>query len=224
MTEGTEPPIRVLLVDDHKIIRDGLRALMTRQNHLEVAGEADDGKKAVEMAIQLQPDVVILDLSLPRLNGIEAAEQIKQEAPGVKIIALSMHSDRRFIVGVLRAGAAGYLMKGCSFEDLDAAIRAVAKGWKYLSPEVTSIVVEDYLRQISYYSHSNTDVNLTRREREVLQLVAAGRSTRKIAECLGVSIKTVESHRQNIMDKTCARSVAELTKLAIRMNLAVLDA
>lgn len=101
MTEGTEPPIRVLLVDDHKIIRDGLRALMTRQNHLEVAGEADDGKKAVEMAIQLQPDVVILDLSLPRLNGIEAAEQIKQEAPGVKIIALSMHSDRRFIVGVL---------------------------------------------------------------------------------------------------------------------------
>lgn len=224
MSERAEPPIRVLLVDDHKIIRDGLRALITRQSHLEVAGEADDGKKAVEMAAQLHPDVVIMDLSLPKLNGIDATAQILQEAPGVKIIALSMHSDRRFIVGVLQAGASGYLMKDCSFEELEASIRAVAKGLKYLSPEVTSIVVEDYIRQISYYSQSNTDINLTRREREVLQLVAAGRSTRKIAESLGISVKTVESHRQNIMDKTRARSVAELTKLAIRMNLAVLDA
>ncbi|MCE5272742.1 response regulator transcription factor [bacterium] len=217
-------PIRVLLVDDHKIVRDGLRALIEKLAHLQVAGEADDGKKAVEMAVQLHPDVVVMDLTLPRLNGIEATSQILKEVPGVKVVALSMHSDRRSIVGMLQAGAAGYLMKDCSFDELDLALRSVVAGGKYLCSMVTVTVVEDYLRQLSFYGCTCAESGLTRREREVLQLIAAGRSTRQTAESLRISIKTVESHRQNIMDKTGIHSVAELTKLAIRMNLAALDA
>ncbi len=216
-------PIRVLLVDDHKIMRDGLRALIDRQAHLKVAGEADDGKRAVEMAVQLHPDVVVMDLTLPRLNGIEATSQILRELPGAKVVALSMHSDRRSIVGMLQAGASGYLMKDCSFDELELAIRSVVTGGKYLCSQVTGIVVEDYLRQLSFYSCTSSEAGLTRREREVLQLIAAGKSTRQTAETMRISVKTVESHRQNIMDKTGVHSVAELTKLAIRMNLAALD-
>ena len=216
--------IRILLVDDHKIIRDGLRALIGKHPEFELAGEADNGTLAVEMAGELKPDVVIMDLSLPKLNGIEATQRICRDFPEIRVIALSMHSDKRFIVGMLNAGARAYLMKECSFEELHCAIRAVIDGNKFLSPEITSTVIDDYLRQISFYSDPYARCDLTARESEVLKHIAEGCSTRQVADLLEISVKTVESHRQNIMDKLEARSVAELTKYAIRLGLTTLNA
>jgi DNA-binding NarL/FixJ family response regulator len=213
---------KILLVDDHKIIREGLRSLLEDQLGLEVVGEAENGRKAVQLSRDLGPDVVVMDISMPDMNGIEATRQIVTDLPGVKVIALSMHSDRRFVTGVLGAGASGYLLKDCAFEELADAIRTVLAGEVYLSSGITGIVVRDYLNQLSSTETSTPDA-LTAREREVLQLLAEGLATKQIAASLHVSVKTVETHRRQIMERLNIYSVAELTKYAIREGLTSLE-
>jgi len=214
--------IRVLLADDHKIVRDGLRTLVEKQTDMEVVGEAENGREAINLTSKMIPDVVIMDITMPNLNGMEATRQITREIPGVKVIALSMHSDRRFVSGMLKAGASGYLLKDCAFEELIRAIHSVVSDQTYLSPEITGVVVEDYLSESSTTEPSTSSV-LTPREREVLQLLAEGKSTKQIAESLGLSIKTIETHRRQIMNKLNIHSIAELTKYALREGLTSLE-
>ena len=210
--------IKVLLVDDHQIMLQGLRALLEKQPDMDVVAEAGEGRTALRLARDLAPDVVILDVAMPDLNGIETARMIIAERPDVKVIALSMHSDRRFVVEMLKAGASGYLLKDCALEDLVRAIRVVIANQTYLSPEVAGTVVEDYVRKSSLSDTSAFSV-LTAREREVLQLLAEGMSTKQIASCLNVSAKTVETHRQHIMEKLDTHSIADLIKYAVREGL-----
>ena len=212
----------ILLVDDHAIIRQGLCSLLEKQPDIEVIAGADNGRKALELVRKLIPDIVIMDVTMPGLNGIEATRQIYSQLPQVKVIALSIHTNRRFISDMLRAGAAGYILKECLFDELVQAIQAVAAGDTYLSPRITGVVVEDYINRLS------TDVDsplslLTSREREVLQLVAEGKSTKQIALKLHVSNKTIEANRRQIMDKLGLHSIAELTKYAIREGLTTLE-
>ena len=210
--------IKVLIADDHQIMREGLRALLEKEFDIQVLGEADDGRMILRMARELEPDVIIMDVAMPDLNGIEATRQIVGELPGVKIIALSMHDDRRFVLNMLKAGAAGYMLKDCAFKDLAKAIRVVMSHKTFLSPEVADIVVQDYL-STNQPAESSAFNLLSPREREVLQLLAEGKTSALIGESLHISIKTVETHRQQIMVKLKIRSVAELTKYAIREGL-----
>jgi DNA-binding NarL/FixJ family response regulator len=215
-------PTRVLLADDHRIIREGLRSLLQKQSDMEVVEEAQDGITAVRLTEKLHPDIVIMDIGMPDLNGIEAARQIIARVKGVKVIALSMHSDKRFVLEMLKAGASGYLLKDCAFEELINAIRTVSAGQIYLSHRVTGVVVDEYLHNRP--TRDGTAYNLlSAREREVLQLLAEGNSTKSIASSLNVSIKTVETHRQQIMEKLNLHSVAELTKYAVKEGLTSLD-
>jgi DNA-binding NarL/FixJ family response regulator len=214
--------IKILLADDHKIVRDGLRALIEKQPDMEVVAEAADGRTAVHLAKEMLPDVVIMDISMPDLNGIEAAQQIVAGAPRVKVIALSMHSDGRFVKEVFKVGACGYLLKECAFEELANAIHTVVADQIYLSPRITHVVLNDYLSRLPMAEASAFSV-LTAREREVLQLLAEGKTTKDIACSLDLSVKTVEAHRQKIMEKSKIHSVAELTKYAIREGLTSLD-
>lgn len=213
---------KILLADDHQILRQGLVALLTKERDLEVVGEASDGRTAVRLAMELQPAVVVMDVAMPDLNGIDATRQILAELPQVKIIALSMHADKRFVMGMLKAGAAGYLLKHCALEELVNAIRVIRSNRIYLSPDIAGTVVEDYLHQAKTVDDSAFAV-LTLREREVLQLYAEGKITRQIAELLHLSIKTVESHRKQIMEKLGSQSFAELIKYAIREGLTSLE-
>ncbi|HOD36317.1 MAG TPA: response regulator transcription factor [Syntrophales bacterium] len=210
--------IRILLADDHKIVRDGLRTLIEKESGMEVIGEAENGRKALKMAQKTHPSLVIMDVTMPDMNGIEATRKIVTEVPGVKVIALSMHSDRRFVLGMLEAGASGYLMKDCAFDELAKAVRSVATGHTYLSPSIADVLVKGYLDKIDE-KISVARSPLTQREREILQLLAEGQSSKEIASHLGVSVKTVETHRRNMMQKLNMRSVAELTKYAIREGL-----
>jgi DNA-binding NarL/FixJ family response regulator len=210
--------IAILLADDHQMIREGLRALLERQGDIKVVAEADNGRTAVEMARRHKPSVAVLDLAMPDLNGIDAARQIIAADARTRVIILSVHADRRFITESLRAGAAGYVLKDCAFEELAHAVRAAAANQTYLSPAVARTVVEDYVGR-SPRQRSSAFVALTGRERQVLQLLAEGRSAKNIATALGVSIKTVETHRANIMKKLGKHSIAELTKYAIREGL-----
>jgi DNA-binding NarL/FixJ family response regulator len=214
--------IKILLADDHKIVRDGLRALIEKQQDMEVVAEAADGRTAVRLAKEMLPDVVIMDISMPDLNGIEAARQIVAGAPRVKIITLSMHSDSRFVKEVFKAGASGYLLKECAFEELARAIHTVAADQIYLSPRITHVVLNDYMSRLPMAEASVFSV-LSAREREVLQLMAEGKTTKEIAYSLDLSVKTVEAHRQKIMEKSNIHSVAELTKYAIREGLTSLE-
>ncbi len=214
--------IRILLADDHKITRQGLRALLGKQEDMEVVAEAEEGRMAVRLVRELLPDVVIMDVSMPDLNGMEAARQIVGKFPDVKIIALSMHSDSLFVTEMLRSGASGYLLKDCAFEELARAIRAVVAGKAYLSPSISGIVVDDYVHRLSKADFSTSEL-LTDREREVLQLIAEGESTKQIALKLHISVKTVETHRRQIMNKLDIHTVAELTKYAIRKGLTSLE-
>jgi len=214
--------IRILLADDHKIVRDGLRSLLQAEADLEVVGEAANGREAVRLAQELSPDVVVMDVGMPDLNGIEATRYIAGGPSGAKVIALSMHSDRRFVEGMLAAGATGYLLKDSAFEELARAIRAVAAGRTYLCPSVAGVVVQALVRASHAAQPARSPV-LTPREREVLQLLAEGKSTKQIAGTLGVSVKTVETHRSRIMDKLDVHSVPELTKYAIREGLTSLE-
>jgi DNA-binding NarL/FixJ family response regulator len=214
--------MRILLADDHKITRQGLRSLLEKQQDMEVVAEAENGRAAARLAAEMAPDVIIMDVTMPDLNGVEATKQILSKSPDIKIIALSMHSDTLFVTEMLKSGAAGYLLKDCAFEELTRAIRTVVDGKTYLSPSISGVVVEDYLHRLSKVDFSNSDV-LTDREREVLQLMAEGNSTKQIALRLHISTKTVETHRRQIMGKLDIHTVAELTKYAIRKGLTSLE-
>lgn len=211
----------VLLADDHKIVRDGLRALL-EQHNLKVIGEAEDGENALKLARESRPDIAIVDVSMPGLNGIEATRRIVSEAPRVKVIALSMHSDARFVGSMLKAGAKGYLLKDCAFEELEDAIRTVLDDRVYLSTGITGVVVTNYVDRMSATDQPARD-RLTPREREVLQLMAEGVTTKQIALRLHVSVKTVETHRKHIMDRLDLHSIAELTKYAIREGITSIE-
>ena len=214
--------IRILLADDHKITRQGLRSLLDKQSDMEVVAEAEEGRTTVRLVRELLPDVVIMDVTMPDLNGMEAARQITREFGNVRIVALSMHSDSLFVTEMLKSGASGYLLKDCAFEELARAIRTVVAGKTYLSPSISGVVVDDYLHRLSKADFSGLDV-LTSREREVLQLLAEGKSTKQIALKLHISVKTVETHRRQIMNKLDIHTVAELTKYAIRKGLTSLE-
>jgi len=215
--------IRVLIADDHKIMLAGLRSLLEKQSDFDVVAEAENGRKAVQMALEKKPDVVVMDVSMPDLNGIEATTQIIEMLPDTRVIALSMHSDKRFVMGMLRAGAAGYLLKDCAAQELANAIHKVAGGKKYLSPEITGVVIDDFLLGSMPEGTPTSASLLSAREREVLQLIAEGWSTKQIASHLYVSIKTIETHRRQIMKKLDLHSIADLTKYAIREGFTSID-
>jgi len=214
--------VRIMLADDHRMFRQGLRTLLDSRDDMDVVGEASDGREAVEMAAQLSPEVIIMDVSMPGLNGVEATRKIMVEHPGTKIIGLSMHTDRRYTSELLKAGASGYLPKDGAFEELEQAVRAVMSGEVYLSPRIAAGLVDDYVRQPRDAAPSVFE-RLTAREREVLQLMAEGQATKEIAATLHVSVKTVETHRRQIMEKLNIYSVAELTKYAIREGLTSIE-
>ena len=211
--------IRVILADDHAIIRDGLRALLAQKQEATVVGEAANGRAAVELARQHKPDLVILDVSMPDLNGIEAARQIHADVPTARIVALSMHSDRRFVAEMLRAGASGYLLKDCAFDEIHKAIETVLTGEIYLSSRITGVLVDDYMKRMTDGETPGVAADISAREREVLQLLAEGKTTKQVALKLHLSPKTVETHRHNIMKKLNIDNIAELTKYAIREGL-----
>ena len=211
-------PIRILLADDHRIVREGLKDLLEKRTDLKVVGEAADGLEAVRLAALLKPDVVIIDISMPVLNGIEATRRIVAERPGVRVVALSMHPDRRYVIEMLKAGAVAYLLKDSAFDELIHAVESVMAHASYLSPAITDMVVREYVAQLPREGSSAFSV-LTPREREALQLLAEGLPTKTIAARLGVSVKTAETYRQQIMDKLDLHSVAELTKYAVREGL-----
>jgi two-component system response regulator NreC len=214
--------IKIILADDHKILREGLKALIVKAPGMDVVAEAKDGKTAVRLVDKFSPDVTIMDISMPDLNGIEATNQILAKNPDAKVIALSIHSDKRFVSNMLKAGAKGYLLKGCAFEELVKAIQTVLAGQIYLSPAIDQVVVSDYIQRITKPQVSISS-ELTSREREIVQLIAEGRSTKNIAGHLHLSVKTIETHRHQAMGKLEIKSVAGLTKYAIREGLTSID-
>jgi two-component system, NarL family, response regulator NreC len=209
---------RVLLADDHNMIRQGLRALIENEAGMSVIAEAEDGLEAIELAAELAPKIVVMDVGMPKMNGIEATRRIVEADPDIKVLALSMHSDKRFVKEMFAAGASGYLLKDSAFQELALAIRTLADDRTYLSPGVTDAVIKDFVARRPEAETSVFSL-LTGRQREVLQLTAEGMSTRDIAAELNVSVKTVETHRQNIMAKLEVHSIAELTKYAVREGL-----
>jgi DNA-binding NarL/FixJ family response regulator len=214
--------VRILLADDHKIMRDGLKALLEKQPGMRVVAEAESGIETLRLARECRPDVVIMDIAMPDMNGIEAARQLQAEGSNTKVVALSMHADRRFVSEVLKAGASGYVLKQSAFEDLVQAIRAVLTGRTFLSADILDTLVRDYVGQLKQ-SEFLAYAQLSDRERQVLQLLAEGNSTKEIAAKLCVSVKTVESHRQNLMHKLDIHNLAGLTKFAIREGLTSLE-
>ncbi|MCZ6696586.1 MAG: response regulator transcription factor [Acidobacteria bacterium] len=205
----------VLIADDHKIFRDGLRSLLQGKPDFEILGEASDGRTAVNLTKELHPDVVIMDVIMPQMNGIEAMQQIAADSPDVKVLALSMYSDKRLVMRMLDAGASGYLLKDCAFEELTVAIDTVTSDQIYLSPRMTELLSG---------GSAPGGPGLTVRETEVLKLVSEGRTTRQIGDQLRISVKTVETHRKHIMDKLGLHSIASLTKFAVREGLTTIDA
>jgi DNA-binding NarL/FixJ family response regulator len=215
--------MRILLADNHKLFCEGLRTLFAKQASTEIVGEAANGRLAVQLARQLAPDLVIMDIGMPELNGMEATRRIRAELPLIKVLAVSMHSDRQYVSGMLSAGASGYVVKDSAFAELEKAIQIVMKGGRYLSPEIVGVVVDDYVQRLSPAPGSSL-AKLSEREREVLQLLAEGHSTAEIATLLQVSRKTVETHRKNLTLKLELYSVADLTKFAVREGITSLDA
>jgi len=213
--------IRIVLAEDHKMVREGLRGLLESQPDMEVVAEAGDGRAALQLVQETSPDVIVMDVVMPDLNGIEATRQVVVRSPGVKVIALSMYSDTRFITGMLSAGASGYVLKDCAIEELVQAIHTVSENQTYLSPGITQIVVRDYIDHLDKMRPSAFSL-LTAREREVLQLLAEGMTMKEIAYQLDLGVKTVET-RQQIMEKLDTHSIAELTKYAIREGLTSLE-
>ncbi len=210
--------IRILIADDHKILREAITSLLNNEIGISVVAEAGDGRTAVQLARELQPDIVVMDIIMPNLNGIEATRQIVRELPHTKVLMLSEQSDRRCVCEALRAGAAGFVPKRCGFDELVTAIRNLAANHTYLSSEITGAVVDEYIHRRPDQDNSAYSV-LTGREREVLQLIAEGMSTKKIAKELHLSVKTIEWHRSQLMKKVHLKSVAELVKYAISEGL-----
>jgi len=217
-----ENPIRILIVDDHSIVREGLRALIERQAHMEVVGEAENGQEAVSLAEELEPDLVVMDINMPGLNGIDATRKIRGMLPESKVIALSMHTGKRYVTEVLRAGASGFLLKYSASKELIPAIESVIKNKPYLSSGLDALVIQAFVEQFSL-SQKPERSELTSREREVLQLIAEGHSTKSIAAQMFVSTKTIETHRSKLMKKLDIHSIAALTKYAIREGFTTLD-
>ena len=213
--------IKVLIADDHQIIREGLRVMLEKEHDIKIVGEAEDGRMAERLARELVPDVIIMDVAMPDLNGIEATRQITAKMSGVKIIALSMHDDRRFVLNMLKAGAAGYILKDDAFKSLSKAIRMVMANKSYFSNQISDIVENNCLTSSTGMKSTDGQL-LSCREREVLQLVAEGKTSNQIAENLHISAKTVETHRQQVMFKLNIKNVAELTKYAVREGLTML--
>lgn len=214
--------IRIVIADDHGIVREGLNSLLAKQPDMEIVGEAIDGRKAFELVQELVPDIVVMDITMPNLNGIDATRQIVREFPGIKVIALSMHSSTMFVADMIKAGVSGYMLKDCLFDELAEAIRIVYDGGTYLSPGVVSIVVGDYVNRLN----NNSDMplqNLTDREREVLQLIGEGKNTKEIARQLHISTKAIEANRRKIMEKLHTHSVADLVRWAILGGLTSLE-
>ncbi|MBA4386974.1 MAG: DNA-binding response regulator [Verrucomicrobia bacterium] len=216
--------VRLLLADDHEMMRQGLKSLIEQKPGMEVVGEASNGNQTIDLVKKTGAHVVIMDVAMPDLNGIEATRKILKANSNIKVVGLSGHANREFVREMLKAGASAYVLKARAYEELIRAITEVMKGRKYLSPEVARGVVDEYVGMSSQQNANPAFVVLTDREREALQLMAEGKSTKDIADSLGVSVKTVETHRHNIMEKLNLHSVAELTKYAIREGLTTVDA
>ena len=214
--------MRILLADDHEILRHGLRVLLEKESGIEVVGEAEDGRRAVDLVRTLKPGIVIMDLQMPILNGIEATRQILAADPACRVIFLSMSSDPIVVRQAIQAGARAFVLKDCAYDELLKAIVAVKKGEQYLSPKIVGVVLSDYVKQLNGGEGTPPSV-LTSREYEVLQLLAEGRTSKEIAGILDVSVKTVDTHRQNLMGKLDLHSIAELTKFAIKEGITSLD-
>lgn len=209
--------IKILLVDDHQILRDGIRNVIERNAAMEVIAEAKDGREAIKLCKQLKPNVVIMDIAMEGLNGVEATTRIVQENPETKIIALSMHSNKRFVLGMFKAGAYGYLLKDCDSEELIKAIKTVSINQKYIAQNISAVILSEFI------SGQQEEESLTSREKEILQLIAEGQSSKDIGKILFLSSKTVDSHRKNIMDKLELHSLPELTMYAIKIGLISID-
>lgn len=211
-----------LIADDHRIMREGLRSLLEKSGNFECIAEADDGYQAVKLAMELHPDIVVMDIAMPNLNGIEATRQIKSELPEVEVVVLSMHATRNYVLQVLQAGASAYLLKDSAFEELSTALLAISRGGMYLSPAIAKTAALANLKAGPSGGAAGQIEHLTKRELQVLQLIAEGKSTKDIAARLELSVKTVETHRKQIMDKLEIRSIAGLTKYCIREGLTTL--
>jgi two-component system response regulator NreC len=214
--------IRIVVADDHGIVREGLHSLLAKQPDMEIVGEATDGRKAYELVQELIPDVVVMDISMPNLNGVDATRQIVREFPKIKVIALSMHSSTMFVADMIKAGVSGYMLKDCLFGELTEAIRIVCDGGTYLSPGVVSTVVNDYVNRLNTVGDMPLE-SLTQREREVLQLIGEGKNTKQIARQLHISTKAIEANRRKIIEKLHTNSVADLVRWAILGGLTSLE-
>jgi two-component system response regulator NreC len=212
-------PIRVLLADDHTVMRNGLRLLLERQPNLVVVGEASDGRETVRLAESVAPEVIVMDIAMPNLNGIEAARQITAARPETAIVILSMHSDESYVIRALKAGARAYLLKDSAEGDLIAAIHAITDGKSFFSPAISRILVEDYMRQLEQKHVEDTYELLTAREREILQLLAEGKTNKEVAAILNLSVYTIETHRTHILQKLNLHNVPELILYAVRKGI-----
>lgn len=215
--------IKIILVDNHNLLREGLKTLLDQQPDMKVIAEADNGRDAIDLVRKMSPQVVVMDVIMPNFNGIEATQKVLKENEKVKVLALSVHADIRYVVEMLKSGASGYILKDCAFSDLANSIRCVMKGEVCLSPAISEKIVDDYLSILNKDDKYTIASPLTTREKEVLQLIAEGKGTKEMAEMLHLSIKTVEAHRQNIMKKLNLKTVAELTKYALREGITYLD-
>jgi DNA-binding NarL/FixJ family response regulator len=212
-------PIRILLADDHTIVRDGLRALLERQADMSVVAEAADGRECVQLAERHSPDVVMMDVAMPEMNGIEAARRILSANPRTSVLMLSMHRDESYVLRALKAGARGYLLKDSPRDDVLAAIRAVAAGRSFLSRQVSRMLQEDYVQQLESRGLEDSYDLLTDREREILQLLAEGKANKDVANLLNISLTTVETHRSHILQKLSLHSTADLILYAVRKRI-----
>ena len=211
--------LRILLADDHTVMRTGLRVLLERQANLEVVGEAENGRDAIQLAASLRPDVVVMDVGMPVLNGIEATRTIVTEQPNIAVVILSMHADESYVMRALKAGARGYLLKDSAPADLLGAIQAVTQNKSFFSPKVSRILAEDYVRVLKQKGAVDTYDLLTSREREILQLLAEGKANKEVAAALNISPYTVETHRSHILEKLNLHNPAELILYAVRKGI-----
>jgi DNA-binding NarL/FixJ family response regulator len=211
--------VKIIIADDHKIMRDGLRNMLDKEPGMEVVAEAKNGREALRLAEQLHPDILVMDISMDDLNGIDATRSLVGKGLGTRVVALSMHADKRFVAGMFEAGAMAYLLKECSYDELIQAIRQVMSGRTYLCSMISGVMIRDYIQRM----RKNEPSLLSPREKEILQLMAEGSTTKRIADQLKVSVKTVETHRQHIMEKLNIFSIAELTKYAIKEGITSLD-